>query len=361
MAGEPTLKRGHNNPHDWVEYAQKTLNYALAGGIHLDVPENGVFDETFEQEVIAFQSQHGLGRDGVIGPNTWAALHKSAEAKHQASAAQEAASAAQEDDQLQSPPREVHSAPGHEDDNAFHQRTDKHGNTVRVYDMDAQTITADAHLTTADHSWNEAVNSMIILAKNNAEMQITYVLVAVQEFQTSSRARIDEFAQSAERFLEESHVQFPWGLLVDALEFGLSTVFEIPTKTIVEKWGNWIYEKVKGALTSQLKSDLEARADPVANLKNRLEAGVAALTQHVEHQTAVAVGAVVGELPDYIKDVMSEYKQVSDQYDWIKEMVAWFGFPTRTTENVTQPILQNLNEQFDAMIQQAEEEVLRSR
>lgn len=349
MAGEPTLKRGHSNPHDWVVYAQKMLNYALASGMHLDIPENGVFDEAFEQDVIAFQSQHGLGHDGEVGPNTWAALHNSVEAKQRASAA----STAEEDDQLQSPPREVHSEPGHKSDETFHQRTDKHGNTVRVYDMDEEKITTD-------HKWNEVVTAMISLADKNTSDQIPYVLVAVQEFQTSSRAQIDQFAEAAHQFLEESQVHFPWGLLVDGLEFGLSTVFEIPAKTLVEKWGNWIYEKVKGALTSQLKSELESRADPIANLKNQLEEGVTVLTQHVTQQTTRAVDDVRAALHDYIYDAMWEHQQVSDSPDWISEMVAWFGFPTRNTGNVTQPILHYLNQQFDAMIQQARQEMLAS-
>jgi hypothetical protein len=349
MAGEPTLQRGHSNPHDWVVYAQKLLNHARAGGMHLDVPENGVFDEAFEQEVIAFQSQHGLGHDGEIGPNTWAALHEAVEARQRGAAA----AAAEESDHLQSAPRETHSGPGHKDDNTFHQRVDEHGNTVRVYDVDEEKISTD-------HKWNETVSAMILLAEKNTEMQIPYVLVAVQEFQTSSRARIDEFAQAAHQFLEQSHVHFPWGLLVDGLEFGLSTVFEIPATTLVEKWGNWIYEKVKGALTSQLKSELEARADPVANLEKRLEAGVVALTQHVTQQTTVAVDGVKAALSDYIYDAMWEHRQVSDDYAWISEMVAWFGFPTRTTENVTQPILHYLNQHFDTMVQQTQQELLAS-
>jgi len=358
MAGEPTLRRGHSNPHDWVVYAQKMLNLALAGGMHLDVPENGVFDEAFEQEVVAFQSQHGLGHDGEIGPNTWAAMHRAAEAKQHAAAAASAAADAQQEDQLQSPAREVHSAPGHRDDNTFHQRTDSHGNTVRVYDMDEQRITGDPH---SVHSWNQAVTAMRILAEKNAEMQIPYVLVAVQEFQTSSRARIDQFAQAAHQFLENSHIQFPWGLLVEALEYGLSMAFEIPeAETVVEKWGNWIYEKVKAAFTSRLVADLEARADPVANLKERLEAGVATLTLHVTQQTAQAVDDVKALVPEYISDRMLEYQQVSDDADWIGEMVAYFGFPTRTTQNVTQPILSYLDHYFDAMIQQAQQELLAS-
>ena len=349
MAGEPTLRRGHSNPHDWVVYAQQMLNHARAGGMHLDVPENGVFDEGFEGEVIAFQSQHGLDHDGAIGPNTWAAMHAEIAARQRAAGAADA----EEEDQLQSPPHEVHSAPGHKDDNTFHQRTDQHGNPVRVYDVDEEKISTD-------HKWNEAVTAMVTLAEKNTEMQIPYVLVAVQEFQASSRTRIDQFAAASHQFLEDSHVHFPWGLLVEGLEFGLSIAFHIPTETLVEKWGNWIYEKVKGAFTSQLKAELEARADPVANLEKQLEAGVAALIQHVTQQTVQAVDDVKAVLPDYVYDTMWENPQVSDNPAWISEMVAWFGFPTRTADNVTQPILHHLNQQFDAMIEQAQQELLAS-
>jgi hypothetical protein len=350
MTGEPMLKRGHNDPHDWVVYAQKTLNYALAGGMHVDVPENGVFDQGFEQEVIAFQSQHGLGRDGVIGPHTWAALDKAVKAKQRAPAG----SAAEQDDQLQSPPREVHSAPGHKDDEKFRQRTDSHGNTVRVYDVDAEEITGSRH---PRASWDGVVSSMISMAETNSETQIRFVRDAVDEFQGSSRARIGEFAQAAERFREESHVHFPWGLLVDGLESGLKSVFEIPAEI-----GGWIFERVRDAFTSQLKSELEAQADPVPDLANRLEVGVAALAEHVKKQHTRAVDDVKAAIPDYIKDAMREYQQepVSDNHDWISEMVAWFGFPAPAQETVTQPILYYLNQQFDAMIQQAQEELLHS-
>jgi peptidoglycan hydrolase-like protein with peptidoglycan-binding domain len=350
MSGEPTLKRGHNNPHEWVVYAQQLLNHALGGGMHLDVPENGVFDQAFEQEVVAFQSQHGLGHDGSIGPGTWAALHKAVDARQKAASA----ASAEEDDQLQSAPREVHSAPGHKDDEAFHERKDAHGNTVRVYDMDAEDISGSKNRT---YTWNQAVAAMTALAVKNTEMQIPYVLVAVQEFQTSSMAQIDQFAQAARQFLDQSHVSFPWDLLVDGLEFGLSTVFEVPIAT---ELGKWIYGKVKGALIGQLKAELEARANPVPGLEKRLEEGVAALVLHITQQTPRAVDDVKAAIPDYIREAMHEYQQVSDDYEWISAMVDYFGFPQRTTQNVTDPILQSLNEQFGAMIHQVEQEVLAS-
>lgn len=37
-------------------------------------PRDGVFDEATEEAVKAFQSEHGLDLDGVVGPATWAAL-----------------------------------------------------------------------------------------------------------------------------------------------------------------------------------------------------------------------------------------------------------------------------------------------
>lgn len=347
---EPNLARGHNNPHEWVVYAQKMINHARSGGMHLPMDENGVFDETMENEVIGFQESHGVERTGTIGPKTWAALHKVIEANERAAAA----AGETEDDQLRAPAETQHNLPGHKDDNAFHQRTDKHGETVRVYDVDEEKITTD-------HIWNAVVKSMIDEATANTNVQIPYVLLAVQQFKTSSQARIEQFARDANQFLEESHVEFPWGLLIEALDFGLGTVFQIPVDTKLEKWGNWIYEKVKGALTSQLKADLEARANPVPNLQKRLEDGVAVLVDHVGKQTAQAVDDVNAIIPDYITDRMWGEHDVADNPAWISEMVAWFGFPKRDTAHVTGPILQYLNQQFDAMVTQAEQDLLASR
>jgi len=339
MPGEPTLKRGHNNPHEWVVYAQQMLNRALAGGMHLDVPENGVFDEAFEQEVRAFQSRHGLGQDGEIGPRTWAALHNAVAApQHAASAAP-----AEEDDQLRSAPRETHSAPGHRDDEAFHQRTDAHGNTVRVYDMDAEVI--------GSPEWERAVSALIMMAEQYTDTQIPYVLVAVHEFQASSRERIDEFTRTAHEFLEQSQVRFPWSLLAEGLKFGISAAFEISEP---------IVDKLVDAFVDEIASELEAHADPVPNLEKRLEEGVATLTRHVTQQTVRAVDDVKAAIPDYIRDAMREYQQVSDNYEWLSAMAAYFGFLPRTEANVAQPILGHLNDKFEAMIQQVEQELLAS-
>src|SRR3954451_22186792 len=104
-------------------YAQQMLNHALSGGMHIDVPENGVFNDAFAQEVNGFKARHGLSQNGVIDHDTWAALHQAANTQHQAAvhrAAQEDAHKAEKDaddaDHLSSSPHEVHSAPGHEND-----------------------------------------------------------------------------------------------------------------------------------------------------------------------------------------------------------------------------------------------------
>jgi peptidoglycan hydrolase-like protein with peptidoglycan-binding domain len=348
MAAEPTLRRGHTNPHEWVVYAQKMLNQALAGGMHLDVPEDGRFTEELEQEVIAFQAQHGLGHDGAIGASTWAALHKAVAAKQHA--AQQASDEA--DDQLRTPPREVHHAPGHRDDNTFHQRTDQHGNTVRVYDMDEETITVTpgAHV-----DWNSAVALMIEKAEKNTGEQIPYVQSGIVEFQASSAAKIAGFAAAARHFEEDAHVHFPWGLLVDGLDHALGLVF-----TVEGVWAGWVYEKVKGAFVGALVEELESHTSQVPGLQAKLEAGVATLVDRANRETRRTVDEIKALIKDYIKDQMQAHQQVTNDPDWIAEMVAYFGFPATSEANVTQPILQSLNHQLDAMLHAAEEELLRA-
>jgi Putative peptidoglycan binding domain len=348
MPGEPTLKRGRHNPHEWVVYAQTMLNQALAGGMHIDIPENGTFDEAMEQEFIAFQSRHGIGNDGEIGPNTWAALHSAIAAKQrQAQGAQ-----AEQDDQLSTPAREVHNPPGQRDDNTFHERTDMHGNTVRVYDVDPDSVTVTPGATT---DWNTAVSLMIEHADKNTGEQIPYVLSAILEFQTSSHDQIAGFVASAQHFEQETHVEFPWGLLVDGLDHALGIVF-----TVEGVWAGWVYEKVKGAFTNALTAELEHHASQVAGLQAKLEAGVTALVDRANRETRQTVDEVKAGIKDYIKDQMQNYQQVTNDADWIAEMVTYFGFPASSEASVTQPILHSLNAQFGAMLRQAEDELVKN-
>lgn len=54
---------------EWVVALQEALN---AAGYELDV--DGSFGDNTEAAVIAFQRENRLAADGVVGPNTWAAL-----------------------------------------------------------------------------------------------------------------------------------------------------------------------------------------------------------------------------------------------------------------------------------------------
>jgi N-acetyl-anhydromuramyl-L-alanine amidase AmpD len=64
----PTLRRGATG--DLVKVLQATLHInATAGG-------SGVFGPATEAAVRAFQREHGMVPDGIVGPKTWAALDK---------------------------------------------------------------------------------------------------------------------------------------------------------------------------------------------------------------------------------------------------------------------------------------------
>lgn len=55
----------------WVQNVQRRLLEA-----HYWVRSaSGTYDDTTQQAVMALQKVHGLGRDGVVGPNTWAAIY----------------------------------------------------------------------------------------------------------------------------------------------------------------------------------------------------------------------------------------------------------------------------------------------
>lgn len=69
-AARPTLLR-QGDTGWWVQNLQRRL---LAAKFWLRTA-NGVFDDTTQQAVMALQKAHGLGRDGVVGPNTWTAVY----------------------------------------------------------------------------------------------------------------------------------------------------------------------------------------------------------------------------------------------------------------------------------------------
>jgi peptidoglycan hydrolase-like protein with peptidoglycan-binding domain len=349
MADEPTLKRGHNNPHDWVVYAQKMLNQALAGGMHIDVPEDGKFDKDFEDAIIAFQQNHGLAHDGEIGPKTWAAFHRAIEKKqHNAQAAQ-----AVEDEQLRSTPREVHNEPGHRNDNTFHQRPDGQGNTTRVYDMDAEQLVGGP----GAEEFNTAVALMVEKAEKNTGEQLQYVLSGLLEFQKESQDKIAHFVAKAKHFEDEAHVHFPWGLLVDGLDHALGLAF-----TVEGPWAGWIYEKIKGAFTSALVEELESHTSQVPGLQAKLEAGITVLVDRANRESRAGVDELKAGILDYITDQMQAYanEKVTTDANWIDEMVKYFGFPPSTEANVSYPIIHSLDQQFDAMLADAEQEFLKN-
>lgn len=66
----PTLRQGSTG--DWVLRMQRRLH-----GLGYDVgPLNGSFGAATFHGVVAFQKNMGLGRDGVVGPATWARIDK---------------------------------------------------------------------------------------------------------------------------------------------------------------------------------------------------------------------------------------------------------------------------------------------
>ena len=61
----PTISFGSTG--DDVKDLQKVLNATVA-----DLTVDGVFGKQTQEAVMAFQKQHGLIVDGVVGPKTWA-------------------------------------------------------------------------------------------------------------------------------------------------------------------------------------------------------------------------------------------------------------------------------------------------
>ncbi|MBE3556047.1 MAG: SafA/ExsA family spore coat assembly protein [Firmicutes bacterium] len=64
----PTLSIGSRGV--WVERLQRMLT-SLG---YRPGPIDGIFGPRTQQAVLAFQGDHGLVQDGIVGPKTWAAL-----------------------------------------------------------------------------------------------------------------------------------------------------------------------------------------------------------------------------------------------------------------------------------------------
>ncbi|MFD2008679.1 GH25 family lysozyme [Streptomyces narbonensis] len=68
----PTLRRGASGAE--VQEAQCLLNLTMEPGHHPPLVVDGDFGGGTESRVAQFQSCAGLAKDGIVGPNTWAAL-----------------------------------------------------------------------------------------------------------------------------------------------------------------------------------------------------------------------------------------------------------------------------------------------
>jgi hypothetical protein len=55
---------------------------------------------------------------------------------------------------------------------------------------------------------------------------------------------------------------------------------------------------------------------------------------------------------------MREYTDLSNDSDWIDEMVAWFGFPRKSVDEIKGPIKEWLDHQLGEMLRAASDQVL---
>jgi hypothetical protein len=180
--------------------------------------------------------------------------------------------------------------------------------------------------------------------------------MAVDAFGKSSDQAISQFAAAARAFEAASHVEFPWSVVANGLDLALAAVFKVENPA-----AEWIYDKVKSALLDGLVAELTSRTSVVPELEAALRAGVAQLVESVTTRQRQAIEAVQREIQDAIHSAMLTYTaegDFSNDTRWIGEMVAYLGFPRRGYDDVAQPILWYLNQEFDAMLAQANQQLL---
>jgi len=336
---EPTIKRGSKQA-DWVNYAKQLLDqyWITPGSMALPMDQDGVFDETMEDLVKSFQEREGLSVDGKIGKDTWAALtgkaNAAAQADYQPTAEDQAA------DWMAQNPHD----PSRTDDNRY-----RVVDGVKVLDMSEEEIVVTPG---AVVDWNEVVTDMITRARLNVQQQVPWFHQAVSEFAASATASIGQWAAQMRQFEEDARVELPWSLIVDGLDSALGLAFSGPGGM-----AGWVYGKLKSAVLAELVDELATKS-MVPGLEQGLLAGVAALKAKVDDSFEQVVQDFEEEGAQHIKEQMREHTQLSNDSDWIDEMVAWFGFPRKSVDEIKTPIQEWLDHQLGEMLRAASDQVL---
>jgi hypothetical protein len=124
--------------------------------------------------------------------------------------------------------------------------------------------------------------------------------------------------------------------------------------------------------TTQGESQLVGHVDNVrtvsnpawcgATLADRREqavlTGVAALKDKVDDTFEEVINDFEAEGAEHIKEQMRDYTQLSNDTDWIDEMVDWFGFPRKSVDEIKRPIEEWLEHQLGEMLRAASDQVL---
>lgn len=224
-------------------------------------------------------------------------------------------------------------------DNVFHEYRDEHGNVVRQYAMDPESIT----VTPGHHvDWNTVVTMMVEKAERRLGEQIPYTHSAVFQFQGHAHHQIAQFVHD-----NEPDASIGWGSLVEGLTSGLMLVFAPELEAI-----KYVFETAVKVFSEGLDVRLEQATSHFNAAKAKLEAGVDALTTEIDARQVHAVDEARRLVRPAFEANMAEYRNqpLTMDMEWIEEMVHWFGFPERTEATVTAPILHELNQRFDHIL-----------
>jgi hypothetical protein len=235
--------------------------------------------------------------------------------------------------------------PGHgPDDEIFHQYTDENGQVVTQYDIAGESIRGSAH----EHdTWNAAVTAMIGLAKQRLAVQLPYVHEAVLEFQSSAHGQIAQFVHA-----NTPAQQIGWGPFVETLASAITAVF------LPELEAAKIAVDVAGKVFSEgLAVSVEQATEHLSAATEQLTHGVDLLVTDIGIRTQTAVDAANEHVAEFIRDYMKDEQHPTTDFEWVDAMVEWFGYPERTRDTVTVPIVHELNQSFAELLGQVQHEL----
>lgn len=182
------------------------------------------------------------------------------------------------------------------------------------------------------------------LAAGRVNDWLTFVLLAISEFETNANNRIEHLEY-------EDDAQYSFDPVISGFASAVKGFFP----------------KVLGAVSpvSDVMDGIEASyeaklASALAGAKLRLHDSVTALVQAAREKASLAESAIQSAMPATIENGMTWVDSVSTDPDYVSALCEWIGFLQPTRENTVDPVRQSLENPFFGVYQGVRAQLFRT-